>query len=84
MSKKAKTLKIKANIDNIHVGPFKPVKYYEADIEAPEKWLEYFRQIGRQVITEDQYLNIGFNHVVTNAVNNKFKLESLKKYKKKK
>lgn len=82
MSKTKKNIKV--NVDNIYVGPFKPVKYYEADIEAPEKWLEHFRQIGRQVITEDQYLNIGFNHVITNAVNNKFKLESLKKYKKKK
>ena len=75
---------IKVNVDTIHVGPFKAVKYYEADIEAPDKWLQTFRDIGRQVITDDQFLNIGFNHVIKNAVDNEFKLESLEKIKKKK
>jgi len=81
---KSKKLDVKVNVDQIKVGPFKAVKYYEADIEGPDKWLKTFSDIGRKVITEDQYLNIGFNHVLTNAVNNEFKLESLKKYKKKK
>ena len=81
---KNKKQDVKVNVDQIKVGPFKAVKYYEADIEGPDKWLKTFSDIGRKVITEDQYLNIGFNHVLTNAVNNEFKLESLKKYKKKK
>lgn len=81
MRKKTTKSKIKVNVDNIHVGPFKAVKYYEADIEAPEKWVKIFGDIGRQVITEDQYFNIGVNHVITNAVKGKFELNSLKKKK---
>jgi len=84
MSKKTNKLNVKVNVDTIHVGPFKPIKYYEAEIEASDKWLQTFRDIGRKVITEDQYMNIGINHVITKAVDGEFKLESLKKYKKKK
>ena len=81
MSKKTVKPEVKVNVDNIHVGPFKAVKYYEADIEAPEKWMKTFIDIGRQVITDDQYLNIGVNHIITNAVKGKFELNSLKKKK---
>jgi len=84
MSKKTSKLKVKTTLDTIHVGPFRPVKYYEAEIEAPDKWLQTFRDIGRKVITEDQYLNIGINHVITKAVDGKFELDSVKKTKKKK
>jgi len=81
---KSKKLDVKLDIDTIHVGPFKAVKYYEAQIEGPDSWLQTFADIGREVITEDQYRNIGVNHVLENAVKNEFKLESLKKNKKKK
>jgi hypothetical protein len=81
MSKKTN---VKVNVDTIHVGPFKPVKYYEAEIEASDKWLQTLGDIGRKVITQDQYINIGVNHVITNAVNNKFELFSINKNNKKK
>jgi hypothetical protein len=84
MSKKTSKPNVKVNFDTIHVGPFKPVKYYEAEIEASDKWLQSFGDIGRKVITQDQYINIGVNHVITNAVNNKFELDSIKKTNKKK
>lgn len=81
---KSKKLPVKDNIDQIKVGPFKPIKYYEANIDAPDNWFKTFEDIGRQVITSEQYINIGFNYVIKNAVDNEFKLESLKKYKQKK
>jgi hypothetical protein len=84
MSKKTSKSNVKVNVDTIHVGPFKPVKYYEAEIEASDKWLQSLGDIGRKVITQDQYINIGVNHVITNAVNNKFELDSIKKTNKKK
>jgi len=78
---KSKKLDVKVNVDQIKVGPFKPVKYYEAQIEGPDKWFDMFADIGRKVITEDQYRNIGFNHVIENAVKNKntFELSTLDK-----
>jgi hypothetical protein len=84
MSKKTSKPNVKVNVDTIHVGPFKPVKYYEAEIEASDKWLRTLGDIGRKVITQDQYINIGINHVITTAVDNKFELDSVKKTKKKK
>ena len=82
----SKNNKVKVNVkpDIIHVGPFKPIKYYEAEIEASDKWLQTFADIGRKVITEDQYMNIGIIHVITTAVDNKFELESVNKKTKKK
>lgn len=78
MMSKNNKVKVNVNVDTIHVGPFKPIKYYEAEIQASDKWLQTFADIGRKVITEDQYMNIGINHVITTAVDNKFELESVK------
>ena len=73
---KKKNLK---KIPAIKVGPFKKVTYYQADIEGPDHWLEEITNVGRRVITDKEYLNIGFNHIVTNMINNKFELSSLDK-----
>ena len=77
MKKSKKALEIKAG--PITVGPFKKVAYYQADIEGPDRWLEEIANVGRRVITDKEYLNIGFNHIVTNMINNKFDLSSLDK-----
>ena len=53
------------------VGPFKKVTYYEADIEGPQEHLDAIAAVGKQVITQAQYLNIGMNHIIANMVNNK-------------
>lgn len=70
------------SVPEIKVGPFKPIKYYEASIEGAEKTLKIFEDIGRQVITSDEYRNIGFNYVIKNAIDNKFELTSIKKARK--
>ena len=77
--KKTSKPRFKTNVDNIHVGPFKKVTYYQADIEGPDHWLKEITNVGRRVITDEQYLNIGFNHIITNMVDNKFDLDSIKK-----
>lgn len=51
----------------IKVGPFKLIKYYEAEISGADKDLKIFEDIGREVITSDQYRNIGFNYVLSEA-----------------
>jgi len=61
------------------MGPFKAVKYYQADIDGPSELLAQIVKVGKQVITDEQYLNIGFNHIITNMVENKFDLDSIKK-----
>jgi hypothetical protein len=58
------------------VGPFKKVTYYQADIEGPDAELDMIVNLGKQVITREQYLNIGMNHVIMNMVNDKFELKA--------
>ena len=74
--KKVKKLK---KLPKITVGPFKKVTYYQADIEGPDRWLEEIANVGRRVITDKEYLNIGFNHIVTNMIDYKYDLSSLDK-----
>ena len=73
-----KTKKLK-KLPEIKMGPFKKVTYYQADIEGPDHWLEEIANVGRRVITDKEYLNIGFNHILTNMIDNKFELSSLDK-----
>jgi len=71
-------------LPEIKIGPFKPVKYYEADFTGPDKYMEEITELGRKVVTNDQLFNIGINYVITNAVNGQFELTSVDKKKKKK
>jgi hypothetical protein len=73
-----KTKKLK-KLPEIKMGPFKAVKYYQADIEGPDHWLEEIANVGRRVITDEEYLNIGLNYIITNMIDNKFELSSLDK-----
>jgi len=57
------------------VGPFKKVTYYQADIEGPDAELDMIANLGKQVITREQYLNIGMNHIIMNLVNDRFELK---------
>ena len=74
--KKLKKLK---KLPEIKVGPFKKVTYYQADIEGPDHWLKQITDIGKHVITDKEYLNIGFNYIITNLIDNKFELSSVNK-----
>lgn len=61
---------------SLTVGPFKKVTYYQADIEGPQEHLNAIAAVGKQVITQAQYLNIGINHIIMNLVDNKFVLKT--------
>jgi hypothetical protein len=77
-------MKTKKSLPEIKIGPFKPKKYYEADITGPDKYITEITELGRKVITNDQLFNIGINYVITNAIDGKFELTSVNKKKKKK
>ena len=66
-------------LPEIKVGLFKMVKFYQADVTAPDEWFDIIANIGSKVITRDALFNVGANHILTNAVNNKFELTSVKK-----
>ena len=70
-------------LHEIKVGLFKMVKFYQADVTAPDAWFDIIANIGSKVITREALFNVGVNHILTNAVNNKFELESVKNISKK-
>lgn len=71
------------DIPEIKIGKFKPVRYYEADFTGPDDIMKTITDIGRKVVTDDQLFNIGVNHILTNAVDGQFEINSIKKKKKK-
>jgi len=75
------SMKKTKSLPEIKVGPFKPVKYYEADITGPDKYIAEITELGRKVVTKDQLFNIGINYVITNAIDGKFELTSVDKKK---
>ena len=70
-------------LPEIKVGLFKMVKFYQADVTAPDEWFNIIADIGSKVITRDALFNVGANHILSNAVNNKFELTSVKDISKK-
>jgi hypothetical protein len=48
----------------IKIGKFKKKSVYDADIEMDTNTQNSLASIGREVITEEQYINIGFNHAL--------------------
>lgn len=69
----------KSALPEIKIGLFKMVKFYQADVTAPDEWFDIIANIGSKVITRDALFNVGANHILTNAVNNKFELTSVKR-----
>jgi len=76
--------KPETKIGTIALGPFKKVTYYQADMTGPENYLEMIAQVGRNVITQSEYVNIGMNHILTHMIGNKFELDALRSFKVKK
>jgi len=76
--------KLETKMGTIALGPFKKVTYYQADMTGPENYLEMIAQVGRNVITQAEYVNIGMNHILTHMIGNKFELDVPRSFKAKK
>jgi len=44
------------------VGRFKKVINYQANVDMTDEEQDLFERVGREVLTRDQIINIGFNH----------------------
>lgn len=75
---------MKKQIPQIKYSNLKSITSYVVDLEGDKKAFKLLENVGRKVITEQEYILIGFNHIVANAKNNKFELNVLKKKGKKK
>jgi len=54
----------------LKVGKFKRKNVYDAKIDMGDQMKNLFLDLGRQVITEDQYINIGFNYSLAKGLDN--------------
>ena len=70
---------MKKKIPEIRYSSPKPITYYFCDLEGDKRAFDILKNVGKKVITEQEYVMIGFNHIVTNSKNNKFELTSLNK-----
>ena len=70
---------MKKQIPQIKYSNPQPLTYYVADLEGNKEAFKLLENVGRKVMTKQEYILIGFNHIVANAKNNKFELISLNK-----
>jgi len=63
----------------LKVGKFKKKNVYDAKIDMGDQMKNFFLDLGKQVITEDQYINIGFNNALAKGLDNLEKSDKLKK-----
>ena len=66
----------------LKLGKFKKKSVYDVDVDMSDHNRNYFLDLGKQVITEDQYVNIGFNYALLKGL--ELAEEIAKKNKKKK
>ena len=61
--KKTNTLS-KNDPSYLKIGKFKKKNVYDVDVDMSEHNRIYFLDLGKQVITDDQFINIGFNYAL--------------------
>jgi len=70
------------DLNYLKIGKFKKKNVYDVDVDMSDHNRNYFLDLGKQVITEDQYVNIGFNYALLKGL--ELAEEIAKKNKKKK
>lgn len=70
---------MKSKIPEIRYSKPKFIEYPVCDLEGDAKAFDILKNVGKKVITEQEYVMIGFNHIIGNSKNNKFELNSIKK-----
>ena len=75
----AKVVKMKKQIPQIKYSNLKSVTSYVADLQGDEKAFKILKNVGKKVITEEEYIMIGFRHIFSKSKNNKFELTSINK-----
>jgi hypothetical protein len=63
----------------LKIGKFKKKNVYDVDVDMSEHNRAYFLDLGKQVITDDQFINIGFNYALIKGLGEAKKVKSKKK-----
>lgn len=76
--KKTNTLS-KNDPNYLKVGKFKKKNVYDAKVDMGDKMENYFLDLGKQVITDEQFINIGFNYALIKGLELSQTIKSKKK-----
>jgi len=64
-TKEIKTMKTTNETKNyLKVGKFKKKNVYDADVDMSPDMEQMFESLGKENITREQYINIGFNYAL--------------------
>jgi hypothetical protein len=64
---------------HLKVGKFKKKNVYDAKVDMGDKMENYFLDLGKQVITDEQFINIGFNYALIKGLELSKTIKSKKK-----
>jgi len=64
---------------HLKVGKFKKKNVFDTQVDMGDRMREFFLGIGRQIITEDEFINIGFNYALIKGLGEAKKIKSKKK-----
>ena len=69
------------SIDPYHlkVGKFKKKNVFDTQVDMGDSMREFFLGLGRKIITEDEFINIGFNYALIKGLGEAKKVKSKKK-----
>ena len=81
--KKTNTLS-KNDPNYLKVGKFKKKNVYDVDVDMSDHNRAYFLDLGKQVVTDDQFINIGFNYALIKGLELAEEIAKKNKNKKKK
>jgi len=76
--KKTNTLS-KNNPNYLKIGKFKKKNVYDAKVDMGDQMEKYFLDLGKQVITDEQFINIGFNYALIKGLELSKTIKSKKK-----
>jgi hypothetical protein len=64
---------------HLKVGKFKKKNVFDTQVDMGDRMREFFLGLGRQIITEDEFINIGFNYALIKGLGEVKKVKSKKK-----
>jgi len=64
---------------HLKVGKFKKKNVFDTQVDMGDKMHNYFLDLGKQVITDDQFINIGFNYALIKGLGGAKKVKNKKK-----
>ena len=63
----------------LKIGKFKKKNVYDVDVDMSDHNRDYFLDLGKQVITDDQFISIGFNYALIKGLELSKTIKSKKK-----